>query len=85
MDWISSGKLSEFFTMAKSADTTSTKSSIFSGKATSIKKTVKKSANTITRPFKKFKQENLVHKEYIVHYEGKNGVVIPTPDTTNLV
>jgi hypothetical protein len=56
LDWISSGKLSEFFTMAKSADTTSTKSSIFSGKATSIKKTVKKSANAITRPFKKFKQ-----------------------------
>jgi hypothetical protein len=52
LDWIKSGKLSEFFTMAKSADTMSTKSSI-SAKAASIKKTVKKS---ITQPFKKFKQ-----------------------------
>jgi hypothetical protein len=41
--------------MAKSADTTSTKSSI-SAKATSIKKAVKKSAKAFTQPFKKFKQ-----------------------------
>ena len=56
LDWISSGKSSEIFTMAKSVDIMSAKSSIFSGKATSIKKTVKKSAKAITRPFKKFKQ-----------------------------
>ena len=55
LDWIMSGKSSEFFTMAKSADTMSTKSSI-SAKATSIKKAVKKSAKAFTRPFKKFKQ-----------------------------
>jgi hypothetical protein len=50
-----SSKSSEFFTMAKSADTTFTKSSI-SAKATSIKKAVKKSTKVFTRPFKKFKQ-----------------------------
>jgi hypothetical protein len=42
--------------MAKSADTTSTKSSVVSGKAASIKKTAKKSAQAIARPFKRFKQ-----------------------------
>ena len=43
LDRIRSSKLSEFFTMAKSADTTSTKSSIISAKAASIKKAAKKS------------------------------------------
>ncbi len=43
LDWISSGKSSEIFTMAKSVDTMSAKSS-------------KESAKAITRPFKKFKQ-----------------------------
>jgi hypothetical protein len=42
--------------MAKSANTTSTKSSIVSSKAASIKKTAKKSAQAIARPFKRFKQ-----------------------------
>jgi hypothetical protein len=42
--------------MAKSADTMSTKSSTISGKAASLKKTVKKSAKALTQPFKKFKQ-----------------------------
>jgi hypothetical protein len=56
LDWIRSGKSSEFLTMAKSADTMSTKSSIISGKTASLKNTAKKSAKAITRPFKKFKQ-----------------------------
>jgi hypothetical protein len=48
--------LSDFFTMAKSADTGSTKSSSISGKAASLKKTLKRSTKAITRPFKKVKQ-----------------------------
>ena len=60
-DWIRSGKASEFLTMAKSADTISTKSSIISGKAVSLKKTVKKSAKAITQPFKKLKQSISSH------------------------
>ena len=55
LDWIKNSKSSEFFTMAKSVDTTSAQSSI-SSKATSIKKAVKKSTTVLTRPFKKFKQ-----------------------------
>ena len=47
LDWIRSGKASEFLTMAKLADTISTKSSIISGKAVSLKKTVKKSTKAI--------------------------------------
>ena len=60
-DWIRSGKASEFLMMAKSADTISTKSSIISGKAASLKKTVKKSAKAITQPFKKLKQSISSH------------------------
>ena len=48
MDWISNGMLLELLTMAKSADTMSTKSSIVSGKAASLKKTVKKGTKVIT-------------------------------------
>jgi hypothetical protein len=48
--------LSEFLTMAKSAETLSTKSSIISGKAASLKKAVKKGAKAVGRPFKKIKQ-----------------------------
>jgi hypothetical protein len=42
--------------MAKSAETESTKSSTISGKAVSMKKTIKRSAKAIARPFKKVKQ-----------------------------
>ena len=41
------------FTMAKSAETMSTKSFLISSKATSLKKTIKKSAKAIGQPFKK--------------------------------
>ena len=55
--------MSEFLTMAKSADTISTKSFIILGKAASLKKTVKKSTKTITQPFKKFKQSISSHSD----------------------
>ena len=42
--------------MANSIDTNSTKSSIISGKATSVKKSIQKSAKAIVRPFKKLKK-----------------------------
>ena len=61
LDWIRSGKVSEFLMMAKSADTISTKSSITSGKAVSLKKTVKKSTKAITWLFKKLKQSISSH------------------------
>jgi hypothetical protein len=41
--------------MAKSTDTSSTKSSALSRKAASLKKTVQKGAKAIARPFKKLK------------------------------
>ena len=49
------------FTMAKSAETMSTKPSLISSKAASLKKTVKKSAKAIGRPFKKIKQSLANH------------------------
>jgi hypothetical protein len=42
--------------MALAAEASSTKSSLVSGKAASLKKTVQKGAKAITRPFKKLKQ-----------------------------
>ena len=71
-DWIRSGKASEFLTMAKSADTISTKSSIISGKAASLKKTVKKSTKAITQPFKNSSNPFLViwphDRQSLVHH-----------------
>jgi hypothetical protein len=55
--------LSKLFTMAKSADTVSNKSSIISGKTAALKKTVKTSAKAITRPFKKLKQSLSVRSD----------------------
>jgi hypothetical protein len=42
--------------MANSFETNSTKSSVISGKATSLKKSVQKDAKAITQPFKKLKK-----------------------------
>lgn len=42
--------------MSKSTETSSTKSSLVSRKAASLKNTVKKGAKVVTRPFKKIKQ-----------------------------
>ena len=47
MDWVRRGMLLEFLTMAKSAETLSTKSSIISGNAASLKKAVKKGAKAV--------------------------------------
>jgi hypothetical protein len=46
--------------MAKSADSMSTKSSIISSKAASVKKTFEKGTKAVTRPFKKRKQSDLI-------------------------
>jgi len=53
--------LSDLLTMAKSAETGSTKSSTISSKAASIKKTIKRSAKAIAQPFKKVKQSFYTH------------------------
>jgi len=45
-----------FLIMAKLTETGSTKSSVVSSKAASIKKSIRKGANAITRPFKKLKK-----------------------------
>jgi hypothetical protein len=45
-----------FKIMAKSTETGSTKSSVVSGKAASIKNSIRKGAKAITRPFKKLKK-----------------------------
>jgi len=58
--WTSSDTVSrysnQFCIMANSIETNSTKSSIISGKAASLKKSVQKSAKAIARPFKKLKK-----------------------------
>jgi hypothetical protein len=46
----------DLLTMAKSAETESTKLSTISGKAASMKKTIKRSVKAIARLFKKVKQ-----------------------------
>jgi hypothetical protein len=46
----------QFCIMANSIENNSTKSSIISGKATSLKKSVQKGAKAIARPFKKLKK-----------------------------
>lgn len=48
--------LSTFPIMAKSTETASTKSSVASSRAASLKKSVKAGAKVIVRPFKKLKQ-----------------------------
>src|ERR1700692_678805 len=78
MDWISNGMLSELLTMAKSADTMSTKSSIISGKAVSLKKTVKKGMKVITQPFKKFKQSFSIHSA--ARSTSRSSMAFPSSD-----
>ena len=78
MDWISNGMLSELLTMAKSADTMSTKSSIISGKAVSLNKTVKKGTKVITRPFKKFRQSCSIRSA--AHSTSRSSMAFPSSD-----
>lgn len=56
MDWVCKGMLSIIPIMAKSTDTASTKLSIVSSRAASLKKSVRTGAKAIVRPFKKLKQ-----------------------------
>ena len=60
-DRINKCMLLDLFTMAKSAETGSTKSSTISGKAVSMIKTIKRSAEAIAQPFKKVKQSFSTH------------------------
>ena len=54
--------------MANSIETNSTKSSIVSGKATSLKKSVQKGAKAISRPFKKLKRSISDASMHSIHY-----------------
>jgi hypothetical protein len=60
INWTSSTTVSrhsvQFCIMVNSIETNSTKSSIISGKAVSLKKSVQKGAKAIARPFKKLKK-----------------------------
>jgi hypothetical protein len=65
--------------MAKSAETMSTKSSLISSKAASLKKTVKKSAKAIGQPFKKFKQ-SLANCLTTCSTTSRSSTALPTSD-----
>ena len=61
MDWVSEGMLSEFLTMAKAAETGSTKLSTISSQAVSLKKIIQKTTKAIAQPFKKVKWSLSTH------------------------
>ena len=79
MDWIDSGTSSGLFTMAKSAETMSNKSSLTSSKAASLKKTVKKSAKAIGRPLKKFKQ-SIANRSTTLSTTSHSSTALPISD-----
>ena|ERR1700722_2151820 len=62
--------------MANSIETNSTKSSIVSGKATSLKKSVQKGAKAISRPFKKLKRSISDASMHLIHYRSAAAISI---------
>ena len=56
LDWVSKSMSSEFLTMAKLAETGSTKSPTTSSQAMSLKKSIQKTTKAIAQLFKKVKQ-----------------------------
>src|ERR1700736_784778 len=80
LDWIRSGKLLDFLILDSSAYTIFTKQSAISRKRDSLKKTVKKSAKAITRPFKKFNQSISSHSTRQLIPSRSSSAIPPSVD-----